>query len=283
MFGRSKARSLLVLSIILRIGIRESSLIYSLYLVPDHGARERYSLSTNVNRPLFQVHPLQIVPSHLCLGTKCGEPAWATFTRGAGARYSLTSDKAKYKVNKVWTQHGYFMKSRDKTRPKLYRDLLIKLASFLRLSTRDRQERFESFAVRCIFFSVVYSKITKQFVFRFQDNLSWGHDEILCLIDIKADWLKLITLRATLVYQNPILINKEMQKRWVNRWEKEVWCLICDRTSSMSSAPTASIAHTRFKKKTIAQISFSQTLALGDSWFHFGRVANIMDYVFLSP
>lgn len=176
------------------------------------------------------------------------------------------------------------MKSRDKTRPKLYRDLLIKLASFLRLSTRDRQERFKSFAVRCLFFfSVVYSKITKQFVFRFQDNLSWSHDKMLCLIDIKADWLKLITLRATLVYQNPILINKEMQKRWVNRWEKEVWCLICDRASSTSSAPTVSIAHTSFKKKTIAQISFSQSLALGDSWFHFGRVANIMDYVFLLP
>ena len=56
------------------------------------------------------------------------------------------------------------MKSRDKTRPKLYRDLLI-----LRLSTRDRQERFESFAVRCLF-SVVYPKITKQFVLKFQDN-----------------------------------------------------------------------------------------------------------------
>ena len=27
--------------------------------MPDHGARERYSLSTNVNTPLFQVYPLQ--------------------------------------------------------------------------------------------------------------------------------------------------------------------------------------------------------------------------------
>lgn len=60
------------------------------------------------------------------------------------------------------------MKSRDKTRPKLYRDLLI-----LRLSARDRLERFESFAVRCLF-SVVYPKITK-------------HNEMLCLIDINVD------------------------------------------------------------------------------------------------
>ena len=49
----------MALSIIFRIGIRESSLIYSSYLVPDHGARERYSLSTNVNTPLFQVYPLK--------------------------------------------------------------------------------------------------------------------------------------------------------------------------------------------------------------------------------
>ena len=49
----------MALSIIVRIGIRESSLISGSYFVPNNGARERYSLSTNVNTPLFQVYPLQ--------------------------------------------------------------------------------------------------------------------------------------------------------------------------------------------------------------------------------